>query len=178
MSDEKITEGWLRDAGFKWHQFDRQPEKHWLLWIGGATADRHSFTSFEDIGIEVAPCAYRNRNGGLINEEAGWFCWLRDDAAGRYHRFIHIRHIHTTGDLTRLIEGITGQTWDPANNLYGNMYRPADAARLRQERQRIDRDLTLGAQPYQKWSDVERDDERGRALPEHMSAAVKSGAAT
>lgn len=26
MSDVKITEDWLRECGFKWHQFDRQPD--------------------------------------------------------------------------------------------------------------------------------------------------------
>lgn len=26
-----------------------------------------------------------------------------------------------------------------------------------------------------KWAEVEKDDSRGRALPEHMEAAVKSG---
>lgn len=25
---ELLSEDWLRKTGFKWHQFDRQPEKH------------------------------------------------------------------------------------------------------------------------------------------------------
>jgi hypothetical protein len=31
--DESISEPWLRCAGFKWHQIDRQPSKHWVLWL-------------------------------------------------------------------------------------------------------------------------------------------------
>lgn len=166
-----ISDEWLKSVGFKWHQFDRQPEKHWVLWLGGAMAGRHSFTSFEDLGIELATCAYRNLHGDLIAQEAGWFCWLRDDAAGRYHRFIHIRHLHTQRELIAMVEGLTGQTWDPENHLYGNLYRPEVAARLRMELERADRRLTLGADNYSKWSDIEKDDTRGRALPEHMQVA-------
>jgi len=29
-----LTEEWLKRVGFKWHQLDRQPDKHWLLWLG------------------------------------------------------------------------------------------------------------------------------------------------
>jgi len=166
-----ITDEWLKSVGFKWHQFDRQPDKHWVLWLGGAMAGRRMLTSFEDLGIELATCAYRNRNGDLLCQEDGWFCWLRDDAAGRYHRFIHIRHLHTQRELIALVEGLTGLTWDPANHLYGNMYRPEEAARLRLEIERADRKMTLGADHYAKWRDVEKDDTRGRALPEHMQVA-------
>jgi hypothetical protein len=48
---EPITEEWLSSAGFRWHQLDRQPEKHWVLWLGDALEDR--MTSFADLGIEV-----------------------------------------------------------------------------------------------------------------------------
>src|SRR4051812_37765117 len=114
----EITEEWLKSAGFKWHQLDRQPDKHWLLWLGPAIDD--GMTSFEDLGIELAPRWKQN----------GWFCWLRSDPAGRSHRFIHIRHIHTTEELILLIEGITGRKWSPANNLYGAMHSPLRAARI------------------------------------------------
>jgi hypothetical protein len=169
-----ITEDWLRAAGFKWHQFERQPDKHWLLWLGEATKDRDSFTSYEDIGIELAPCWFKNYLGEDAGDVGKWFCWLRDDAAGRYHRFIHLRHLRTIADLVLLIEGITGQQWDIANNLHGSMYKPESAARIRESHQRFDRRLTLGASPYQKWSSVEKDDTRGRALPEHMEAHAKT----
>ena len=172
MTNEPITAEWLASVGFKWHQLDRQPDKHWLLWLGDATSERHSFTSFEDIGIEVAPCGWKNRNGDDIGDVGTWFCWFRSDAAGRYCRFIHIRHLRTAGDLVLLIEAITSQKWDPANNLYGSMRKPEDAERIRQESQRLDRRLRESGHP---WSDVEKDDTRGRALPEHMTAAIKGG---
>lgn len=149
-----ITEDWLRAAGFKWHQFDRQPDKHWLLWLGPAIDD--GMTSFEDLGIELAP-RYR---------ADGWFCWLRSDAAGRYHRFIHLRHLFTTEELVQLIEGITGRQWDVANNLYGAMHSPKRAACIRDADQRPDRKLLQQG----KWYTVEKDDTRGRALPEHLEA--------
>jgi hypothetical protein len=118
-------------AGFKWHQLDRQPDKHWLLWLGDATAERHSFASYEDIGIELAPCWWKNHKDEDAGDIGQWFCWLRNDSAGRYHRFIHIRHLHTVGELILLIEAITGQGWDPTNNLYGSMRKPEDAERVR-----------------------------------------------
>jgi hypothetical protein len=175
VTHDPITEDWLKSAGFKWHQLERQPDKHWLLWLGDATRERHSFTSYEDIGIELAPCWWKNRKDENVGDVGSWFCWFRDDAAGRYHRFIHIRHLRTVGELIHLIEAITGQTWDPANNLYGSMRKPEDAERIRQESQRLDRRMIF--ESWQKWSDIEKDDTRGRALPEHMSAAIKGGGA-
>jgi hypothetical protein len=29
--NELISEDWLRSVGFKWHQIDRQPSRHWVL---------------------------------------------------------------------------------------------------------------------------------------------------
>lgn len=149
-----ITEKWLKEVGFKWHQLDRQPDKHWLLWLGPAIDD--GMTSFEDLGIEVAP-RYRSE---------GWFCWLRSDAAGRYHRFIHVRCIFTSEELVKLIEALTGRQWDVANNLYGSMQSPRRAGRIREDQQRMDRELATRG----KWYEVEKDDSRGRALPEHLEA--------
>jgi hypothetical protein len=173
-----ITEDWLKSAGFKWHQLERQPHKHWLLWLGDATAERHSFTSYEDIGIELAPCWWKSREGEAAGPIGKWFCWLRDDSAGRYHRFIHIRHLRTVGELILLIEATTGQRWNPANNLYGSMRKPEDAERIRKtDAQRFDRQIILESGNWHKWSDIEKDDTRGRALPEHMTAAIKGGGA-
>lgn len=63
--------------------------------------------------------------------------------------------------------------WNPANHLYGAARTPAQAARIRDEdATRIDRQGT-----WPKWRDIEHDDTRGRALPEHMEAAVKNGGA-
>jgi hypothetical protein len=36
---EPITEEWLREVGFRWYQFDLQPDKQWLLWLGTALAE-------------------------------------------------------------------------------------------------------------------------------------------
>lgn len=132
---EPITEDWLRASGFKWHQFALQPKKQWLLWLGACInlaelGRRMALTGPEDLGIEVAP--------GCDGE---WFCWLRSDFAGRYHRFIHLRHIRYTAELVAMIEGITGQRWDASNNLFGSMLHPKHAAMRREEMERLDRKL-------------------------------------
>lgn len=120
----KLTEDWLRAVGFKWHQFDRQPSKHWLLWIG-AMVD----AATDDLGIEVA--------SGAMNGE--WFCWLRSDFAGRYSRSIHVRHIRLRSDVVNLFEGITCQSWKPENHMYGQAVSQITANRWREEADRIDR---------------------------------------
>lgn len=158
-----ITEEWLKQAGFKWHQFDRQPEKHWLLWMGGALRQRPTLTDFEDLGIELAPCG-----GSMYAGE--WFCWFRSDTAGRYHRFIHLRHLTTTDEVVRLVEAITGRPWTPENHFYGSVHSPERAERIRQDLKRIDMQMRLEAPDYLKHAEIEKDDTRGRALPEHMQA--------
>lgn len=161
MTTEPIDEDWLKEAGFKWHQFDRQPDKHWLLWCGDAIrAGDGSLTSYEDIGIEVAP-----------GRDGKWFCWFRSDAAGRYHRFIHIRHLTTRGELTRLFEAVTGVKWAPENHFYGSIKSPAEARRIRIDNDRADRRLREEGYP---WAEIEKDATRGRALPEHMEAHAKA----
>lgn len=164
MTDDPITEEWLESVGFKWHQFERQPNKHWLLWLGSGLKEKPSLTSYEDIGIELATCV------GL----GEWFCWLRSDAAGRYHRFIHLRHVQTCRDVTTLVEAISGRPWTPENHLYGSLRSPADADRIRADNERLDRRLMRDCP---KWAEIESDDTRGRALPEHMSAAIAGGGA-
>lgn len=168
-----ITEEWLKQAGFKWHQLDRQPSKHWLLWLGEAMNERRGFTSYEDFGIELAQAWWKNAKGEDAGDIGGWNCWFRADSAGRYHRFIHVRHLRTTDDLVCLIEAVTGQKWEPANNMYGSMRRPADAERIRETDKRLDREIIISSGPWAKWSAVEKDDTRGRALPEHLEAHAK-----
>ena len=168
MTDRSpITEEWLKAVGFKWHQLDRQPSKHWLLWLGDAlSGEGPAFTSFEDIGIELADMRYQNSSGEIVGREA-WFCWFRGDSAGRYHRFIHVRHLRWQDEVTKLVEAITGQGWNPENHLYGSARTPEHAARIREEDERLDRRLQRDGYP---WSEVEKDQTRGRALPEHLEA--------
>src|SRR6185436_19416447 len=108
MSEQQlhlITEDWLKEVGFRWHQLDRQPDKHWLLWLGRATPGP---SALEDIGIEVAP-----------NRDGKWFCWFRSDAAHLYSRFVHVRYLSCPGELIRLVEAITGLLWEPRNHFFG-----------------------------------------------------------
>lgn len=160
---EPITEQWLRDVGFKWHQLDRQPDKHWLLWLGDVVNAGSGFSGTDDLGIEVTRGRDADRN-------EYWFCWLRADYSRRYGRFVHIRHLHFQRELIALIEGITGHAWDPANNLYGSMRTPEIAARMREEEKR--RAQRFDVQLLQpNWHETEKDDSRGRPLIEHMQAA-------
>jgi hypothetical protein len=157
-----ITEEWLREVGFKWHQLERQPEKMWLLWLGDAVFAGTMFMCFEDLGITVS----HNRDGR-------WSCWLRGDYSHRYSRFIFVRDMRYQGELIKLAEAITGQEWDPANHLYGSLLTPEQAARLKaddQERQkRLDQQML---QPT--WRETEKDESRGRPLIEHLEAAEKA----
>jgi len=164
-----IDEEWLRASGFKWHEFERSGGKHWVLWMGSCiaaveqkrTGTRWMFTGDEDLGIELA--------AGVPGGD-GWFCWLRDDAGGRYHRFIHLKHVYTRLELVRLIEGITGLLWKPENHRFGSIHTDEQMERIRREDERLDRAML---RQNAKWYDVEKDDSRGRALPEHMEAAEK-----
>jgi hypothetical protein len=155
---EPITEDWLKSIGFKWHQFDRQPDKQWLLWLGAATGAGDA----ADLGIEVC----KNHNDDF------WFCWLRSDCAHRYSRFIHVRHIKTRFDLVRMIEGITGQEFSAENNMYGIMHTSEKAVRLRADADRLDQRMLRESRP---WRDIEKDDSRGGALPEHMQDSITNG---
>lgn len=158
-----ITEDWLREVGFKWHQLDRQPHKHWLLWLGDAIrAKDGSLTSYEDIGVEVAYGSYAGRD-----KPDGWFCWLRSDAAGRYHRFIHLRHLDLRAELVAIVEAISGQPWNTENHWYGSLVSPEQSARNRAEHDRLDRKFRRDGYP---WSEAEKDDSLGGALPDHLNA--------
>jgi hypothetical protein len=124
---ESISEEWLASVGFKWHQLERQPAKHWVLWLGG----RRFLQSYEDLGVELAPSV----------RDGNWTCWLRSDFAGRYHRFIFLRHLTERRELISLIESLCGLPWVPENNLYGAMRTPEEAAWIRSEDDRLDRIL-------------------------------------
>jgi hypothetical protein len=153
-----ITEDWLRSVGFKWHQFDRQPEKQWLLWLGDVVFHGTMFKGADDLGIEVS------------QGSDYWRCWLRGDYSHRYSRFIYVRDLHSQQELIALIEAITSQTFDPANNFYGSMVTP-DVAAHRRESDKL-REQRLDVRILQpNWREIEKDDSRGRALPEHLQAA-------
>ncbi|HEY8948475.1 MAG TPA: hypothetical protein VIM56_06295 [Rhizomicrobium sp.] len=152
-----IDEEWLKASGFKWAQLDRQPSRHWMVWLGDAVrenqGDGRSFTSYEDVGIEVAA----DYNGE-------WFCWLRSDAAGLYHRFIHIRHLKYRIELVRLIEAITGQPWTPQQHAAGNVLGPKGFAHMERWARRADVQIQFDAiRRGASWHDMERDPNRAGA---------------
>lgn len=167
---ERITEEWLRSVGFRWHQLERQPDKHWLLWLGSCI--EANTIGMEDLGLELAPAWWKNRNGEDVGKVGRWHCWLRADTGSLYGRFIHVRYLRTQDELIALVEALTGQRWDPANNHFGSMLRPEHAERLRlEERTRLDRQM-LRERP--KWRDIEKDEGRGGALPEHLEAHARA----
>lgn len=114
VGEEPLSHEWLGEIGFKWHQGDRQPDKHWRLWLGWAANPGHA--TLEDLGIEVSP---------LMDGER-WFCWLLRGPHGG-DGFIHVRYLRTRGDLLELIEALTGRPWDRNLSRYGNLYTPEQA---------------------------------------------------
>ncbi len=158
MNSTPLTEDWLKEVGFKWHQHNRQPSKHWLLWLGHAIPSHNC--GMEDLGIEIAHC------GGRSDE---WFCWLRCDTAHRYHRFIHIRHLKIRQEVIDLVQSLSTHTWNPDNHRYGSVYSPEQMARILQDEQRLDHQIRRECPKW--WSEIEEDDTRGRALPDHMEDA-------
>lgn len=163
---EEISEEWLQEVGFRWHQLERQPTKQWLLWLGDAIFESSGwrFTSYEDLGIELA----RNSNR---HDDTTYFCWLRGDSAGRYHRFIHIRHLRYQSDVVKLIEALVGLPFEPRDCINGCLLTPAHAESRRKDYDRLDQQFQ---RERPKWFEVEKDDSRGRALPEHMEAQRKA----
>jgi hypothetical protein len=122
-NETPLTEDWLRAAGFLWDQRDRQPTKHWLLWVGPAIpTDRGAWMGCDDFGLELA----EHDDGAGV-----WRLWLRADYAGRYTRFIFARDVRTVGQVTRLIEALIDTPFDPANVDGGYLRSPAEAARIR-----------------------------------------------
>ncbi len=129
---ELITEDWLRDSGFKWEQLERQPSKHWLLWIADACIDpveRRMFSSHDDLGIELAK----------DDRESWWYCWIRADFGGRYSRFLHVRHVTKISEVIAIIEALTGRKFEPSDCLRGSFRVPEVAARMRADSDRLDR---------------------------------------
>jgi hypothetical protein len=157
--NDPITEEWLKSVGFKWHQFDRQPDKQWLLWLGDFTSSGDT----QDLGIELAP-----------GRDGTWFCWLRSDCSHRYSRFLHIRYLKVCGEVIRLIVALTDSDWRPENHIGGAAMTQKRADSIRADRDRLDRRIMMQGHP---WRDIEKDDSRGGALPEHMQHAIDAGLA-
>lgn len=115
-----ITDEWLGEIGFKWHQEERQPSKHWSITLGWGAPNTRA--CMEDLNIEVA-------SGAMDGE---WFCWLR-----RGTRFspdsIHIRHIKYQHELEELITALTGTRFKHENLMYGNFYNDEIADNLRKQ---------------------------------------------
>ncbi len=132
MSAPIITEDWLRDCGFKWEQLDRQPSKHWLLWIGSACLDYDRTNDPDSLGIELAKVDRHDEYQNL------WYCWMRSDIAGRYSRLIHIRYVYLQAEVEGIIEALTGRKVDWRDSMYGSLKSPAHAEQLRQDRMRLD----------------------------------------
>lgn len=160
-----ITDDWLSKIGFKWHRMERQPFRHWVLWLGDVMRDNN--TSREDLGIELSATGWPNHHGDMINGGA-YHCWLRADTAGRYGRFIHIRHLTTHGELLDMIHGLTGAHFDPDHAWYGALLTPEAAARRKRDHDRMD--IRLAREEY-AWSPSKADATKGGPLPEHMEVA-------
>lgn len=129
-----ITEDWLRDCGFKWEQHDRQPEKHWVLWIGLACLDYDRTVMPDSLGIALSKVP----DNILPEYQNLWHCWIRNDVAGRYSRIIHVRYVYLQSEVESVIEALTGRKLDWRNSLYGNLYSPKQGEQLRQDRLRLD----------------------------------------
>jgi hypothetical protein len=144
----EITEVWLKENGFKWHEVERSGV-HWLLWMGGCIANhpdkKYHSHSYDDFGIELSK---------FMPNEPVWSVFYRADYAGRYSRFIYVREVWEVEQLTRLIEAITDIPFDKANTWYGSLIRPEQAARYReQEKHRLDRTMALEG----RWLNDEKD---------------------
>ena len=126
---EPITEKWLGESGFKWSQEERQPNKHWRLWLGWGNSTDHN-NSIDDIGIEVTASGWLNRHGEEING-GKWLCWIISHSGMR--KIIHVRNITNKDELIKLVEALTGEKWDVENHMYGNCYSPDQAKRIRKQ---------------------------------------------
>lgn len=134
-----ITEEWLKENGFKWHEVERSG-KHWILWIGSAIAQGERgygrTSSYDDFGIEISK---------FNEKEEIWSCFFRADYAGRYTRFIYCRDMWEPEHVTQLIEALTGFPFDKECVMYGFYHQPEHAARIREiEQKRLDQRIAHG----------------------------------
>jgi hypothetical protein len=150
-----LTEEFLRDVGFRWHQNELQPNKMWLLWIGGAMFSRNGMASFDNFGLELSESTWEG--------ERYFSLWFRSDIAGRYSRFLWARDLTTVEQLVRVIESLTDAPFSPLNVLYGSLHTPEQAARLRVSEQRSDwRIAKSGAAAWKEETDETKSTARER----------------
>jgi len=163
MNAPFITEDWLRDCGFKWEQHDLQPSKHWVLWIGSACLDYGRTQSPDSLGIELATV-----DTPLEGYQNLWYCWIRNDIAGRYARLIHVRYVYQQAEVESIVTALTGRAVNWKHSMYGSLHSPLQAERLMQDRGRLDQRINHA------WVErVDRDkgvegidkDKRGATLP-------------
>lgn len=131
MNAPMITEDWLRSCGFKWEQLERQPNKHWVLWIGGACIDYDRTVMPDSLGLELSKIT--TAPGDRL-----YHCWIRNDIAGRYSRIIHVRYVYLQSEVEAIITALTGRKVDWNDSMYGMLHSPKNAERLRNDRDRID----------------------------------------
>jgi len=104
--------------------------------------------AFEDFGLELSRFSSRSDYFGLF---------YRADYSGRYSRFIFCREVWEIEQLVKVIEALTDFSWDPANAMYGNYFRPEQAKYYReQDQKRLDRQIVSSG----KWQGDERDETR------------------
>lgn len=155
-----ITEEWLRDCGFKWEQHERQPSKHWLLWIGSACLDYDRTSDPDSLGIELAEMGR--------TDTRLWYCWIRSDIAGRYARLIHVRYVYLQSEVESIIQALTGRKVDWKDSMYGSLRSPMQAEHLRKDRMRLDQQINHAwvdrVDADKKISGIDKD-KRGSSLP-------------
>ncbi len=122
-----LTDEWLGNIGFKWHQGERQPTKHWRLFLGFAIDE--PWRGAGELAIEVAAHGFgANRHGVDIGATGAFFCWVL--SVDSLQKFVSIRDLRTQQELIALVEALTGCPWIPANIMYGNLYHPEQAKKL------------------------------------------------
>lgn len=126
--NDALSHEWLSSVGFKSHQHERQPHKHWKLLLGRGV-DGGRFSTPDDLYIEVTPAWWIGGRGDKIGDPDAWHCWL----GGMNSSFLHVRYFRTIPEFIALVEAITGLPWAPENHLYGMLHTAERGAQLRAE---------------------------------------------
>ena len=95
-------------------------------------------TSHDSLGIELA-----EMNPQPEGYSGLWYCWIRNDIAGRYSRIIHVRHVAFVSEVEQIISALTGREVNWKHSMYGHLHSPVAAERLIAERERLDQKINL-----------------------------------